>query len=196
MVDPYTRARFGDGEDPGLGGELFSYAVTRRDRAPDQNDRAHEKVALKLEELAASIGSDVPPALREVFNPSEPEVQTSIFTALTAEALGIVRDRAPEAYDEFIAGLLTCDKRLAPTRARLALEALQTDREGLVPIDLPSHIPSPAARHIKARWAAIGFGAALCLWYAGMIGNGVWGTSGAIGAPASYAAYQATLHRP
>ena len=192
MVDPYTRARFGDGEDPGLGGELFSYAVTRRDRAPDQHDRAHEKVALKLEELAASIGSDVPPALREVFDPSEPEVQTSIFTALTAEALGIVRERAPEAYDEFIAGLLTCDKRLAPARARLAVEALDIARKGGIPVD----VPPPPLRQVKVRWAAIGFTAALCLWNVAIIGNGIWGSSRALAAPSSYQAYQSTLHRP
>ena len=129
MVDPFTRARFGAGEDPDLAGELFCYAVTRRDRTPDQHDAAHEKVALKLEELAASIGSDVPPELREVFDPSTPEIQTSIFTALAAESLGIVRERAPEAYDDFIAGLLALDKRHASTRERWFVRGAEAVRD-------------------------------------------------------------------
>ena len=138
----------------------------------------------------------MPTALRDVINPTDSNVQASVFTALAAEALGIIRDRAPEAYDEFIEGLLTCDKRLAPTRARLAIDTLQSAREDLIPILLPSNTPSPTPRHVKVRWAAIGFGAALCLLNAALIGNGVWGTSSALGAPVSYAAYQATLHRP
>lgn len=136
---------------------FFSEKVTRRDRAPGKHDHAHEQIALKLEELGASFYSPVPSALAAVVKPFEAELQSATFMTLAAEALGIVRERNPDAYDLMISGLFWFDPRIRPLREAFVDASSPPPR---VSADSASGILAPAieksVRRVRTCWLLVG----------------------------------------